>query len=229
MYHKLAHYYDALLKDEDAVQWWTDFFKKHHYGNSVLELASGTGEISMAIAQSFQLDATDLSEDMLNEIRLKDTDHLIHDIYKLDMLELSDDKKFDNIICFCDSINYILEESDLQKVFSKVYSALNEEGVFMFDMHTEDRLEEFKEPFMEVGNVLGTDFQWTITSEAPYIYHHFVFYEDSHVQEHHVQRVFTLETVIKHLEDLNFKLKLYTDFDQEGIHEGEKIFIVAQK
>lgn len=229
MYHKLAEYYDALLKDDEAVSWWKDFFIKHHYKNTVLELASGTGEITLALAEDFTVDATDLSEEMLEKIKLKDHTQSINDIYQLNMLDLSADKTYDNIICFCDSINYLLSDEDFEVLIEKVSAALNDEGVFMFDMHTEDRLPEFQDPFIETGQLLNTDYQWTITSEDRYIYHHFVFYEDSIVQEYHTQYVFDLDFVKKVLEKYHFSYKIYTDFDQEGVHEGEKLFIVAKK
>ena len=229
MYNKLSEYYDALLKDDEAVSWWIDFFKAHHYGSTILELASGTGEITLKLAEEFIVDATDLSEDMLDKIKQKDTENCIENIYPLNMLELSAKKTYDNIVCFCDSINYILSDEDLEKVIANVYEALNENGVFMFDMHTEDRLEEFEDPFIETGQLLNTDYQWSITSEERYIYHHFVFYEDPIVQEYHTQYVFKLETVLGLLEKYKFSLKIYTDFDQEGVAEGEKLFIVAKK
>lgn len=229
MYNKLSQYYDALLKDDEAAGWWFEFFKQHHYGKSVLELASGTGEITLLLAEQFDVDATDLSEDMLLKIKEKDTQNLIHNIYPLNMLELTNEKTYDNIVCFCDSINYLLSDEELEQVIERAYEALNEGGVFMFDMHTEDRLTEFEDPFIETGKLLDTDYQWTILSEERYIYHHFVFYEQPIVQEYHTQYVFDLKVVLSLLKKYNFAVTVYTDFDQPGVLDGEKIFIVAKK
>lgn len=100
----------------------------------------------------------------------------------------------------------------------------------MFDMHSQDRLEEFKEMFIEEGYILNVPYQWTIISNENMIHQHFAFYqEDGIIQEQHVQYVFKPQEVIDELKKLNFKIKIYTDFDQEGIKTGEKIFFVGEK
>ncbi len=229
MYKRLAKYYDALLKDDEAVSWWTDFTNRHQKGSSILELASGTGEISLKLAENYDLYATDLSQEMLEEIKIKDLDNKIKSIEKLDMLELSELNKYDNVICYCDSINYLDSYDKLEKVISNVYKSLKAGGVFLFDMHTPDRLVEFEEAYIEVGTLHGTDYQWTISKEDDFIYHHFVFYEDEMIQENHIQMVFDYNKVLKILNDTGFSVEVFTDFDTEGISEGEKYFIVANK
>lgn len=230
IYNSLATYYDALLKDDGASKMWTDFFDKHHFNSSILELGCGTGEITLNLASKYTIDATDLSNEMLERLKDKDVDNQIANIFQLDMNDWKVDKTYDNIICFCDSINYLDNTDELYALFNNVYNSLNENGVFMFDMHTSERLSEFKEPFIEAGQLLGTDYQWSITTEEDKIYHHFVFYEeDGMLQEYHVQTVFEYDGVIKQLEKLGFKVSIYTDFTIEGISEGEKLFIVGEK
>lgn len=229
MYKRLAKYYDALLKDDEAVSWWTDFTNKHSKGKTILELASGTGEISLSLAKDYDLDASDLSIEMLDEIKAKDVDNKIKSIKQLNMLDLAENNKYDNVICYCDSINYLDSYESLEMVVSNVYKALKDGGVFLFDMHTPDRLVEFEEPYIEVGLLHGTDYQWSITSEDDFIYHHFAFYEDELIQENHTQRVFDYNKVLEILNNIGFTVKVYTDFDTEGISEGEKYFIVANK
>lgn len=230
MYSKLAKYYDALVKDDHAVDMWISFFKTHKKGNNILELASGTGEITLALAKNFDVDASDVSISMLKEIKKKDKSKLVKNYYQLDMRDFSLDKNYDNIICFCDSINYILDLKRLENMFKNVYAHLNKDGVFMFDMHSLDRLEEFEEEFIEAGQVLKTDYQWIIRKEKDLLLHHFAFYENSGLsQEYHTQKVYIPEKIIKILKDIGFSLKIYTDFVKEGIVKGEKIFIVGRK
>ncbi len=45
-------------------------------------------------------------------------------------------KKFDSIFCFFDSINYIINNDDLLKVFKCAYENLQPKGAFIFDMNT---------------------------------------------------------------------------------------------
>lgn len=229
IYNSLAKYYDALLLDADAFDMWYDFYLKHSQKGHTLELASGTGEISLRIATSSTIDVSDISEAMLEELKAKDQNKVINNYLSLDLNALEISSKYDNIICFCDSINYILDYKTLESAFKAIYSALNDKGVFMFDMHTEARLEEFKDGYIEVGSVLDTDYQWSIYSEEDYINYHFIFYEDNPISEYHTQRVFNLSKVVKMLEDLDFKVVVYTDFTTKGQAIGEKYFLVGSK
>ncbi|NLY62770.1 MAG: class I SAM-dependent methyltransferase [Erysipelothrix sp.] len=229
MYNNLAKYYDALLKDDQATTMWLEFFNKHKHPGKTLELAAGTGEITLKIAEQDKIIATDLSQDMINELNAKATSENLLDAFAMDMINFSIDDKFDNIICFCDSINYVLEVDDLKLMFQQVYKHLNAGGKFLFDMHSLDRLEEFAEDYIETGQLLDTDYQWSIWAEDDYIHHHFAFYEDTLYEERHVQRVYHYELVKELLEAIGFKLSVYTDFNQVGINAGEKLFIVGEK
>lgn len=225
IYESLANYYDALVKDDEATLKWCNFVEKNAKGKKVLELACGSGEISNELLKrGYDILATDISESMLSKLKQK---YPYIKTKQLDMNDFKLDDKFDTIICFCDSINYL---SDYRSMFRNVYDSLVTGGIFMFDMHSEDRLEEFKEMFIEEGYILNVPYQWTIISNENMIHQHFAFYqEDGIIQEQHVQYVFKPQEVIDELKKLNFKIKIYTDFDQEGIKTGEKIFFVGEK
>ena len=47
MYELLAHVYDALVKDDEATACWVELIKAHIRGTELLELACGSGEITM--------------------------------------------------------------------------------------------------------------------------------------------------------------------------------------
>ena len=48
MYGTLAQFYDALVKDEEATQAWVSLIEEYVNGKEVLELACGSGEITIA-------------------------------------------------------------------------------------------------------------------------------------------------------------------------------------
>lgn len=229
IYKTLAKYYDALLYDEEAFNMWYQFYLKHHKKGSTLELASGTGEISLKIANNNFLDVSDISNEMLDVLKSKDVNKTINSYLDLDLNDLKIEDKYDNIICFCDSINYILDYKTLENSFKNIYNSLNDKGVFMFDMHTYERLDEFKEGYIEVGNIYETDYQWSIYSEEEYINYHFIFYEENTLSEYHTQRVFKLDKVLDILKSLNFDVSVNVDFIKEVNEVGEKYFIVGRK
>ncbi|MEE1464884.1 MAG: class I SAM-dependent methyltransferase, partial [Clostridium sp.] len=108
MYELLAHVYDALVKDDEATQEWVSLIKKHIKGKELLELACGSGEITIALAQEgYQVTASDLSADMIAEARKKSGSELV-EWSVMDMCELHMEKQFDGILCLCDSFNYVL-------------------------------------------------------------------------------------------------------------------------
>ena len=51
MYQILARFYDALVQDEEATNAWVSFIQRHIQGKRVLELACGSGEITIALGK----------------------------------------------------------------------------------------------------------------------------------------------------------------------------------
>lgn len=230
IYNVLAKYYDGLVKDEEATQAWVTLIEKHIHHKQLLELACGSGEITLKLAEhGYKIDASDLSSAMIEEASKKAGADQVH-FFVMDMLAYHVDKTYDGVICLCDSINYLLQEEDLSALFKNVYDSLNEHGVFIFDTHAMDRLAEFKEEFYEEGRIDGHEYTWSIISDAPYIYHNFLFYDEEArmFQEQHTQRVYE-PSLLEKLLTPYFTFSVVTDFTNEGICEGEKYFYICKK
>lgn len=231
MYQALAHFYDALVKDDEATKDWVEFIKKHIQGTKIMELACGSGEITLALAaEGFHIEASDLSAEMIAMAKQKANSERI--VWKVqDMCKLKIEGTFDAVLCLCDSFNYILDESNIQKMFQTIYNGLSDNGTYIMDMHSLDRLEEFEEEFFEDGQIDGNGYQWTINSEDDRIYQNFAFYDKQGncTLEQHVQRVYDPKLIEKWLCDCGFNVEIYTDFITEGIAPGEKYFYVCKK
>ncbi|MBR5795577.1 MAG: class I SAM-dependent methyltransferase [Erysipelotrichaceae bacterium] len=231
IYQTLAPFYDLLVKDDEATQMWVDFTQKNAKGTNILELACGSGEITIALAKlGYSMYGTDLSQEMIDEAQEKEDSELVQ-WEALDMVQLPLDKKYDSILCYCDSLNYVVHDQDVLTVFEKVYACLEDDGVFLFDIHSLDREVEFAEEYIEEGFLDDVAYQWTIRHEDHFLYHSFTFYDANGKleQEQHVQKVHNPLWVKEQLERIGFDVSMYTDFDLEGIQEGEKIFYVAKK
>lgn len=230
IYNILAKYYDGLVKDENATLDWVALIEKYISKKELLELACGSGEITLKLAShGYHIDASDLSAAMIEEAVKKDGADKVH-FYVMDMNDFHVNKTYDGILCLCDSINYLLQERMLAELFEHIYHALKEDGVFIFDTHSLDRLDEFKEEFYEEGLVNGHEYTWSIIADDPYLYHNFIFYDESAraFQEQHIQRVYTpklLDTLLQPY----FDYKVVTDFVKDGICEGEKYFYICKK
>ncbi len=220
-YEMLAEYYDALLQDEEALSLWLKYIEEEPF-SSVLELASGSGVMAGILKKKgYDITASDISEKM-KEVSVKNYDG---EYLLLNMTDYHLNKKYDLILCICDSINYLYEE-ELDAFFRCAYEHLNKNGRLIFDMHHMDRLKEFEEQYIEEGYVCGVPYQWTIMSEPEdkEISEHFTFFtEGGMILENHNQNVFEPETVQMHMKDL-FHVRVIEDFI-----ENEKVLIVGYR
>lgn len=230
IYDVLASYYDALVKDEEATKAWVELIQRHVSGKEVMEVACGSGEITIALAQKgYHMHASDISPAMIEAAKAKADAELV-EWSIMDMRQLQGGT-YDGILCLCDSFNYLLEEEEVIAFFQRTYAHLNEGGVFIVDMHSVDRLREFEEEYNEAGRVGAHEYQWTIESEDDCIYQTFAFYDEEGrpALEQHIQRVYDPTWIMEQLRACGYAVQVCTDFTQEGITEGEKQFYICRK
>jgi SAM-dependent methyltransferase len=225
MYEILAQYYDALAGDSEACRKWTQWVFSKKDGGTLLDCGCGTGEISSLLAERFAVTGIDLSEEMVNEAKKRKG---------MALFQVQDMRTFegtyDVITCFCDSINY-LSKDEVKAFIVRAADHLRPGGLFMFDMHAPERLEEFADGYVEAGTFAdGTQVQWAIESEEEEIYQDFTFYlpDGSVLMEHHTQEVFDpnwIQAVMEaHFEDV----ERFEDFG-ETFESAEKIFFSGVK
>lgn len=222
-YEYLAKYYDYLLGDEEAFNFWLEYINAKDY-HTVLELASGSGVLAGILKkQGKEVTASDISKEM-KEVATNnfDGEYLI-----LNMIDFDLHKKYDLILCVCDSINYLYNE-ELEQMFKSVYKHLNDGGRFIFDMHNPKRLKEFDEEYIEEGQIdENVYYQWTINSDTfdRTVNEHFTFYTpEGMIQEQHTQNVFEVDDVKNKLENVGLESEVVMDFI-----EDEKILFIGTK
>ncbi|MCI6090412.1 MAG: class I SAM-dependent methyltransferase [Solobacterium sp.] len=222
-YEYLAKYYDYLLGDEEAFNFWLEYINAKDY-HTVLELASGSGVLAGILKkQGKEVTASDISKEM-KEVATNnfDGEYLI-----LNMIDFDLHKKYDLILCVCDSINYLYDE-ELEQMFKSVYKHLNDGGRFIFDMHNPKRLKEFDEEYIEEGQIdENVYYQWTINSDTfdRTVNEHFTFYTpEGMIQEQHTQNVFEVDDVKNKLENVGLESEVVMDFI-----EDEKILFIGTK
>lgn len=134
MYGSFANIYDEAMGEYDYDEVMRFLEEKICTLGSVLEMACGTGNLTALLEEKYNIKAFDISEDMLKVAANKLRDKSI--LSKQDMRDFKYDEKFQNIICFCDSLNYILKDDEVKKIFANVYNALDDRGKFIFDLNT---------------------------------------------------------------------------------------------
>jgi SAM-dependent methyltransferase len=139
-YAQLDRFYDAAMGDRTEMASYIRRLIRRHKprARTLLELACGTGAILKILAKSYDVAGLDLSPQMLFLARKK----LPHvRFYRKDMASLDLGKKFDVIICVFDSINHVLKFANWKKIFRNAARHLEEDGLFLFDINTEAKLE----------------------------------------------------------------------------------------
>jgi SAM-dependent methyltransferase len=139
-YAQLDRFYDAAMGDRTEMASYIRRLIRRHKprARTLLELACGTGAILKILAKSYDVVGLDLSPQMLSIARKKVPNV---PFYRKDMVRFDLATKFDVIICVFDSINHVLKFSDWQKIFRNAARHLEDDGLFLFDINTEAKLD----------------------------------------------------------------------------------------
>lgn len=107
-------------------------------GSSVLDLGCGTGDAAVALAlQGYQVSAIDRSETMLTQARLHgELQHATVNWQQADLTTWQAGAGYDLIISLFDTLNYILEPTQLGALFQQIARSLNPQGWLVFDLNT---------------------------------------------------------------------------------------------
>lgn len=142
-YDCFSNVYDSLMADCDykaRADYLLGLFSAYsHKPKLLLDLCCGTGSLSVELAKSgAEVIAVDMSEGMLDKAVGKARESGI------DMLCLCQDASeldlygtVDGAVCTLDSINHIVDDGDLQRVFNRVSLFLEPDCLFIFDVNTE--------------------------------------------------------------------------------------------
>lgn len=220
-YDYLSKYYDDLLNDEEGWEIWLKYINEYEY-QSVLELASGSGFLASILKKNGKdVICSDINESMkIASLKNFDGEYLI-----LDMKDYHLNKKFDLILCLCDSFNY-LKEDEIDSFLKCAYEHLNDKGHLIFDMHHIERLNEFKEDYIEEGYVLNTPYLWNIKADLidSTIIQHFTFYtNEGMIHENHIQNIYDISSIKEKM------LKYFNVGVIEDFIENEKVLMIGEK
>lgn len=233
-YDIIAPFYDEIMGDQEEVAGHIrKLITEHKPGaHSVLEIACGTGALMKQLSKYYEISGLDKSSVMVAMAHHKFRHATL---YQLDMLDFKLNDKFDVILCMNDSINHMLKFSEWKKLFTNVSRHLNENGLFIFDINTEFKLEELSviPPLVHEfeKNILIIDvqkhkkgFEWHLRIFEHVDGNKYVSHEESLYE-----RSFPINPIKEALSEKFKKIKLY-DFDQMKLTaNSERIYFVAKK
>lgn len=152
MYQQIAHLYDwpgALEFAEKIREKDLTLLDKLGVkpGSNILDLACGTGTLSIALAKAgYQVIGIDLAAAMLEEAKRKQQEAgeaLNIRWQEGDMRYFLLDEPVDAVLCHYDSLNHLSNETELRGTFMQVAQALKSGGFFLFDLNTLENYQTF--------------------------------------------------------------------------------------
>ncbi len=228
-YKKFGYYYDEVMAELN-YDLWLEFIEPYlNKNDKILDLACGSGTFAtMCKLKGYDVCGLDLSDTIIeiaNE--KKKINRLDIPFCVADMTNFKLDKKFNVITCFFDSVNFLKDKNQINKMFDSVYRHLEDNGYFIFDIFSKELFKEYE------GNEKIEDYEsfkinWTTkkTSEKS-LKHTIEISEDGDVfKEIYYEYYYELKDLI----NKKFKIiKISGDFNDDLEDTDERILLVYQK
>ncbi|MDE5413846.1 class I SAM-dependent methyltransferase [Alkalihalobacillus sp. MEB203] len=243
-YEQFAYLYDQLMKDAPYDEWLNFTKDKLHLylpeASELLDVGCGTGELLLRLAKAgYDVTGVDLSSDMLVVANKKvEAEKVTAKLFEQDMRDLEGLGHFDAVLTYCDSLNYLPNEDDVQAALSAFNRSLKDNGLLIFDVHSCYKMDEIftGQVFADADEQISYIWQ-AFEGEYPYSVEHdltfFVQNEDqtyTRYEEFHEQRTYSIDQYKQWLKDAGFSvLEISADFGGEVTEVSERIFFVAQK
>jgi SAM-dependent methyltransferase len=213
--------------------------------NLVVELGCGTGSFTQEMANlGYDMIGIDNSGDMLGKARRKMEEAGLDIMYlEQDMCELDLFCTAGTIVSVCDSINYLIEDEQIRKAFTKVNNYLYPGGLFLFDFNT---LHKYRDV---IGDVTIAENR----EDCSFIWENF-FDVDTNINEYdltlfvrkraddmtelfersietHLQRGYTLNEMKGFIEQsgMEFITAIDAETHSQPTDESERIYILARE
>ncbi|MFC0473430.1 class I SAM-dependent DNA methyltransferase [Halalkalibacter kiskunsagensis] len=245
-YQAFAALYDTLMEDAPYDKW-IDYLRlqlnQQQFTNlSILDVGCGTGELLVRLQEEgADTVGVDLSLEMLSVAKEKcEQKGFSPPLFHQSMTDLEGLGTFEVVTIFCDSLNYLETEEEVYRTFESVHRHLQEDGLFLFDVHSLKKIEEgfIGQTFAEDGADLA--YIWTsFEGDYPHSVEHeltFFIRDESHgyyerMLELHKQRTFPVKQYTDWLMEAGFSdIVVHSDFTSASpTEQSERIFFTARK
>ncbi len=207
--------------------------------NLVLDLGCGTGTLTeLLYRKGYDMIGIDYSQDMLNIAMEKKVESGSDILYLCqDMRELDLYSTVGTVISACDSVNYLLEDEEVEETFRRVNNYLYPGGIFIFDFNTVYKYEQVIGDTTIAENRENCSFIWENyyhEEERINEYDLTIFVQEEEelfrrFSETHYQRGYTLEEMKALVEKAGLKFIKAVDADthEEPCEFSERIYVIA--
>lgn len=240
-YESLASIYDHVMRHVDYGHWvrYIDNLLRDVCENprQLIELACGTGNATFALADlAYDIRGYDGCEAMVriaDEKSRGDGRGVAFEVR--DLRDLHDVAPAEAVLCLYDSMNYLLQPSDIDQALEQIHGVLIRGGTFIFDVCTEQNSLLHFDGVVDVEQ--GPGFRYTRRSD----YHHgdrlqvndfdIEFDDGRRHQETHVQHIYPIDVLRERIDAS--PLRLQSAFDgfsrRPGSERSDRVHFVLQR
>lgn len=210
--------------------------------NLVLDLGCGTGTLTeLLYAKGYDMIGVDSSEEMLLKAMEKKEKSGSEILYLCqDMRDLDLYSTVGTVVSVCDSVNYLLEDDEVESVFLLVNNYLYKGGLFIFDFNTVYKYEKVIGDTTIAENRDACSFIWENYyhgQERINEYDLTIFAREGEgglfrrFTETHLQRGYTLDEMLGFVERAGMEVVLMLDADtrEKPGEMSERIYIAARE
>ncbi len=219
-YTRLASAYDKLVEHVDYQEWY-EYIKEIalEFGCTdplILEIGCGTGRFGAKFsADGYTIFGMDRSPDMLRVARIRRRKNFR--VFCGDITCFSLARPADFIFCVHDTMNYMTSEESFCRALSCVREALDDHGVFMFDVTTPYNITSNFENVLNTYTVQGGTVEWnnSFNRKTKIVRSVLTFHNsDGSVQEEvHFQKLYSTAAVKNMLKKTGFRLLgIFSDY-----------------
>lgn len=245
-YEEMANVYDELMKDAPYTAFLSftlDIFNTYGSGiKRVADLGCGTGEMTIRLAnEGLVVYGIDYSEEMLTAAQQKAADeHVSIQWLHQDVRGLAGLENLDAAVSYFDVMNYITDPEDVIQVFRHTAEMLKPGGLFLFDVHSVNHVEE--ELAGETFAYVTEDLSYIWLSEAGElpgeVFHDLTFFVRAgntyeRFDEYHHQRTHQISFYEQELSNAGFRKVIWYSAPalkaEKADQTAERIFFLAIK
>lgn len=131
--YSLPEFYDAFYQVDADYERKEKIVRSHIEEESrILYLGCGTGNLIERLEDDYSFVGVEPSESMAEEAREKTS----AEVFNVRAEEIDFEEEFDAVISFGQSMNYILKQKNMRKVFNSSFDSLKQGGFLIFDFMT---------------------------------------------------------------------------------------------
>lgn len=239
----LAQYYDRFVgADYNKIADYIDSVIKQYAPSSslVCDIGCGSGTLTLKLLQQgYDMIGIDGSIDMLSEALDKRADIPNGDKALFLCQQLPEFELYgtvDVIVSTLDTLNYIIEDEDLDRLFYWIRNYLNPGGLLIFDINTLYKYTQLLDQHCEFFEDEEVFLAWRSQFDGKLCEHHLAFFnrdEDVYLRsdEEQLQRYYSIDQIYDLLKKYRFTvLKVEDDYSCNSLTDHtQRITITAKK